>query len=262
MYEHFEQSRQQAKRLGGKIRDEPSSEDGGAMSEDSWEGQMTQHDQFWAAEVDMRGRTALLTKKEKEMLMERADAYKERKDMLNDPLNHPRTIGLCTAWVHDMLEQDTHGCAEMYLGPGQVVPTSKTMWSLLKLVMLCEHEVEKPKGHKPKEADVCHCLDATWFMPYGCSHGPNGVDGHIMGGMKMELCNQCSKCIRCGGFPGFLSVTTGGVAGGRVGGCECLGAICSPWCSTLRLCKRVKPVPAGLYHCNCMAEDLDGSFAH
>lgn len=219
---YFDYGRRVDKSLGRKSKSDSSDSDGG-MSSDSWEEHANAHNKYWEAECEVRVRTSGLTKKEVDMLMLRGDCTPDRQAVVENPINHVNAGPVCTGWVLDMLEEGTEGCAEMQLGPGEKVPTSKALWSLLKVIMNSERKADQ---FKSSSLAGCRCLNASYFMPHGCSHTKPGMSGYIMGGISMQLCSTCSKCLRCGGY-----------------------------------CKKLGALPEG-EPCSCQASELDGSFLH
>ena len=199
---YFDYGRRVDKSLGRKSKSDSSDSDGG-MSSDSWEEHANAHNKYWEAECEVRVRTSGLTKKEVDMLMLRGDCTPDRQAVVENPINHVNAGPVCTGWVLDMLEEGTEGCAEMQLGPGEKVPTSKALWSLLKVIMNSERKADQ---FKSSSLAGCRCLNASYFMPHGCSHTKPGMSGYIMGGISMQLCSTCSKCLRCGGLLGWDGV--------------------------------------------------------
>lgn len=154
------------------------------MDTEYWEADLDCQNQYWAAEVEVRKRTRLFTKKEKDRLLQREECWDYRKTAM-ERMDDPLFTNLFLDWAEEMMQND--GLGELPYQIGETVGPSKAMWSCCKAVMhgLRARDESKPVG--------CHCLNRVYFQPCGCPCNVNPS-------WNLELCPKCSICERCGGL--------------------------------------------------------------
>ena len=138
------------------------------------------HNALWAAETELRMRTAGCTHLEAKCLKDVSPPLLSRLLELYFDAASP---AVARVWLNQRLSDEDH----QYVA-GQSLRASTVEWSLAKAMLLQVRANLPPRSM----GYTCFCLPEAAFFPSGCVHKPvPSGDGF------RDCCRLCSRCLRC-----------------------------------------------------------------
>ena len=143
---------------------------------------------FWAAEQELRTRSAAVTAYEAHILLQHPSMTTERKRLLHK-IGHASSCQGIIEWATEI----SQGLDKKFMEPGQCLAMSTPLWTLAKGIHMCRIDATtKSPEHRWQN---CHCIPSTSFMVKGCR-----CDSHKLFYTEIlpsVLCKKCTRCLRC-----------------------------------------------------------------
>lgn len=162
--------------------------------------QLPEKELFWETEVWARLRNSDPTMHEMEMLSKEATTNKAALKVKTNWGAKKGTGKATRKLIQEMMQKKV-------FQPGDVVGFRSMDFTIMKHWWMCNADPWTSRMDKDQSVK-CFCCPYTSFMPNGCYHkpGPMWCDKQYM-----PWCESCSKCMRCGKYPGVMSdVVCGG----------------------------------------------------
>lgn len=153
-----------------------------------------QGNMWWQHEIASRKNNAELTPMEKHQLLEVDLPGHLKQDMRKVVSLYGKASGAGAAWKR-VAGHMVRNSQPYTLQVDQPVQVQDPFFPLLKHHLISSRASMEAR-QESREIVGCNCIPATSFMPLGCQHKQvkildTGVQSHL-------LCDQCSKCLRCG----------------------------------------------------------------